>query len=552
MAKLLINGTEYDYIEGTKYEVVAANFQKDYDNLIALCTVNGKITELIKPVKGDAEVKFITLSDSIGHKAYVRTAIMTLIKSVYDCLGQEEIQRIKVQFTIGQGYYIQTDLKSGPMNDDILAKIRKRMAELVDVDRPITKSALPKDEALKLFEKEGMYDKVKLFKYRQSSNINVYSLDGYYDYYYGYMLPSTGYLKYYDMMCFEKGLMLLLPSKKDPTKINFFEPKEKLFGALDRANEWGEMMGINNVGELNDAVCNGSINDMILVAEALQERHVSEIAKEIVNRGNVKFVMIAGPSSSGKTSFSHRLSIQLRTYGMVPHPIAMDDYFVERDETPIDADGNYDFECIEAIDTKLFNDNMMRLLKGEDVELPSFNFKTGHKEFNGKHLQLGADDILVIEGIHGLNPKSSELLPDESKYKIFISALTTLNIDDHNRIPTTDARLIRRMVRDYRTRGASAKRTIGMWESVRRGEEQNIFPYQECADVMFNSALIYELAALKQYAEPILYSISKDEPEYYEAKRLLKFLDYFVGIDSKDVPNNSLCREFVGGSYFNV
>ena len=552
MAKLTIDGKEYDFLEGTKYEVVAADFQKDYNNLIALCMVNGKITELIKPVKADAEVKFITLADSIGHKAYVRTAIMTLIKALYDCLGQEEIKRIKVQFTIGQGYYIQTDLKSGPMNDEILDKVRKTMSAIVDGDRPITKSTLPKDDAIRLFEREGMSDKVSLFKYRQSSNVNVYCLDGYYDYYYGYMLPSTGYLKYYDLMCFEKGLMLLLPSKKDPTKINFFEPKEKLFAALDRANEWGEMMGINNVGELNEAVCNGSINDMILVAEALQERHISEIAREIVNRGNVKFVMIAGPSSSGKTSFSHRLSIQLRTFGLVPHPIAMDDYFVEREQTPLDADGKLDFECIEAIDTELFNDNMMRLLKGEDVQLPTFNFKTGHKEFNGKHLQLGADDILVIEGIHGLNPKSSELLPDESKYKIFISSLTTLNIDDHNRIPTTDARLIRRMVRDYRTRGASAKRTIGMWESVRRGEEQNIFPFQECADVMFNSALIYELAALKQYAEPILYSISKDEPEYYEAKRLLKFLDYFVGIDSKDVPSNSLCREFVGGSYFNV
>jgi uridine kinase len=294
------------------------------------------------------------------------------------------------------------------------------------------------------------------------------------------------------------------------------------------------------------------MSDMILVQEALLERRIGEIAKTIVDKGNVKFVLIAGPSSSGKTTFSHRLSIQLRTYGKIPHPIALDDYFVNREFTPKDEKGDYDFECLEAIDVKQFNEDMTRLLSGERVELPSFNFKTGQREYRGNFKQLGAEDILVIEGIHGLNPKTTYSLPDESKFKIYISALTNLNIDEHNRIPTTDGRLLRRMVRDARTRGASAKRTIAMWPSVRRGEEKYIFPFQEAADEMFNSVLIYELAVLKQYAEPLLFSIKPEEPEYYEAKRLLKFLEYFQGIDSENVPSNSICREFIGGSCFPV
>ena len=311
-------------------------------------------------------------------------------------------------------------------------------------------------------------------------------------------------------------------------------------------------MDIEDVGDLNEKVCEGSINDMILVAEALQERRIGEIARQIVERGNVKFVPIAGPSSSGKTTFSHRLSIQLRTHGLNPHPIAVDDYFVNREDTPLDENGDYNFECLEAIDVELFNQNMASLLKGERVELPTFNFKTGHREYAGHFMQLGEDDILVIEGIHGLNDKMSYMLPTESKFKIYISALTSLNVDGHNRIPTTDGRLLRRMVRDYRTRGASAKRTIQMWPNVRKGEEENIFPFQEGADVMFNSVLIYELAALKQYAEPILYSIGPDEPEYYEARRLLKFLGYFLSIPSESLPHNSIAREFVGGSCFDV
>ena len=552
MAKLTINGAVAEYEDGLKYEIVAMDYQKDFDDTIALTIVNGKITELCKPIKGDAEVSFITLKDAIGNKCYVRTATMIAMKACYDVLGKDNLARLVLDYAIGQGYYIDVNLNKGELTDEMVSEIKERMQEIVELDKPITKRSYPKEEAMKLFKELGMDDKLKLFRFRGSSSINVYCMDDFYDYYYGYMLPRAGYVKYFDLFKYESGIMLMLPKKETPTKLDFFEPREKLFNSMYTASSWGRMMGIENIGDLNEAVCDGSINDMILVAESLQERRISEIAKEIVDRGDVKFILIAGPSSSGKTSFSHRLSIQLRTYGKKPHPIGMDDYYVDREKTPRDADGNYDFECIEAIDTELFNKDMMRLLKGEEVDMPHFNFKTGKREYNGHTLKLGSEDILVIEGIHGLNPKTSELLPDDSKFKIFISALTTLNIDDHNRIPTTDARLLRRMVRDARTRGASAKQTISMWPSVRRGEEQYIFPYQETADVMFNSALIYELAALKTYAEPLLYNVYPGEPEYFEAKRLLKFLQYFVGIDPKDVPNNSLCREFVGGSYFNV
>ena len=426
------------------------------------------------------------------------------------------------------------------------------MNELVEANIPIKKKTYPIAEAVELFEEQGMTDKVNLFKYRMSSSVNVYSIEDYYDYFYGYMLPSTGYIKSFIVMAYEEGFLLLLPDKNDPFNLDTFEPREKLFRSMDTTTEWGNAMGIGTVGDLNNKICDGELEDMILVQEALQERKISEIAAQIASRDGVKFVMIAGPSSSGKTSFSHRLSIQLRTHGLKPHPIGVDDYFVNREDTPLDENGNYNFECLEAIDVQGFNDDMVALLEGKRVELPTFNFKTGHREYNGNFLQLGDDDILVIEGIHGLNDKMSYKLPTKSKFKIYISALTCLNIDGHNRIPTTDGRLLRRIVRDARTRGNGAKRTIEMWPSVRRGEEENIFPYQESADVMFNSAMIYELAALKLYAEPLLYGIGKDEPEYLEAQRLLKFLGYFVSIPSDKIPINSIAREFVGGSIFKV
>ena len=551
MITVKINGEERQYPQGATYEDVANDYQKEYDNLIALAARDGKIRELFKKLTRDCEITFFTLKDDVGNKTYVRSATMLFLKAVFDVFGRETVQNCRVEFAIGNGSYISPKGKINATEENA-AKIRNRMRELVEAKTPFLKKSYSRDNAMELFRREGMKDKEKLFRYRRGSFVNIYEMDGYYDYYYGYMLPNAGYVKWFDVIAYEDGFMLLLPDKKNPTHVKPFQERKLLFRTLKESEEWGKEIGIETVGDLNDQICRGSLSELILVQEAQQERKIGEIAKSIVDRGGVKFVMIAGPSSSGKTSFSHRLSIQLKTLGKTPHPIALDDYFVNREFTPRDENGDYNFECLEAIDVKQFNDDMCRLLAGERVELPSFNFKTGKREYKGNFKQLGKDDILVIEGIHGLNEKTSYALPEESKYKIYISALTNINIDEHNRIPTTDGRLLRRMIRDARTRGAGARQTIDMWGSVRRGEEQNIFPFQEDADAMFNSVLIYELAVLKQFAEPLLFQIDKGEPEYYEAKRLLKFLEYFLGVTSESLPNNSLCREFVGGSCFNV
>jgi len=551
MAKLIINGVEKEYEAGTSFEAVANDYQAQYKGEIALVKENGKIKELHKTVTKDATLEFVTLRENIGHKTYERSATMLLVKAVSDVIGSKIDGKIKVEFSIGKGIFcsVKGNFKA---TDNLVEHVNVRMNELVEANIPIVKQTMALNDAIELFEEQGMTDKVNLFKYRMSSTVNVYSIEDYYDYYYGFMLPSTGYIKSFIVMAHEEGLLLLLPDKDDPFSLDTFEPREKLFQSMATTTQWGVEMGIGTVGDLNNRICAGELEDIILVQEALMERRISEIASEIAARDGVKFVMIAGPSSSGKTSFSHRLSIQLRTHGLKPHPIAVDDYFVNREDTPLDENGDYNFECLEAIDVKQFNEDMVALLEGKRVELPSFNFKIGKREYLGNYMQLGEDDILVIEGIHGLNDKMSYMLPTESKFKIYISSLTCLNIDGHNRIPTTDGRLLRRMVRDARTRGTQAKRTIQMWPSVRRGEEENIFPYQESADVMFNSASIFELAALKLYAEPLLYDIRPEDPEYLEAQRLLKFLGYFVSIPSDKIPINSISREFVGGSIFKV
>ena len=546
-----VNGRSREYPAGITFGEIAGVYQKDYPYQIALAVRNGKIKELFKKVDQDCTVEFLTLADDTGHKTYNRTATIILMKAINDVIGLDKIEKIKMEFAIGSGYYCA---KKGDFEftEEVVAKIKAKMQEYIDKDFCVIKKSMPIEEANVLFAKQKMTDKVSLFRYRGSSTVNVYNLDGYYDYYYGFMLPSTGYVKYFDLQKYENGLVLILPNKKDPTVLEEFQPLPKLFKSMEIAADWGEKLGVDTVSDLNDQIRKGGFNELVLVQEALQERRISEIASDIVSRGGVKFVMIAGPSSSGKTTFSHRLSVQLRTHGLTPHPIAADDYFVDREKTPKQPNGDYDFECLEAIDTQKFNEDMCALLAGERVELPTFNFVTGKREYKGNFKQLGPDDILVIEGIHGLNDRMSYALPAESKYKIYISALTTLNVDEHNRIPTTDGRLLRRLVRDARTRGATAKRTIQMWPSVRNGETENIFPFQESADAMFNSALIYELAVLKPFAEPLLYSIEKGEPEYFEAVRLLKFLSYFLGVGTEELPKNSIVREFVGGSCFHV
>jgi uridine kinase len=549
--KVEINGTIYEYPSSTTLLEISRDFQKDYKNEIILAFVNNKLRELFKHVTDNSKIRFVTIAEDAGHKTYMRGMILIMLKAFYAEFGAENVEKVSVEYTIGNGLYCDYE-GTVPITKERIQAVKQRMQEIVQRDVPFMKRSIGTDDAIELFRKYRMFDKEKLFRYRRVSKANIYSLDGFEDYYYGYMPASSGAVKYFDLMEYDEGFLITIPNKKNPTVVEPFVPQQKLYNTLKEANLWAKMLDIPNVGALNDVISQGNINELILVQEALQEKKISDIAEAIKNAGGKKFIMIAGPSSSGKTTFSYRLSIQLKAHGLKPHPIAVDNYFVDREKTPKDEQGNFNFESLQAIDLKQFNKDMTDLLNGKTVDIPNFNFVSGRREYKGNFLTLGQEDILVIEGIHGLNDALSYSLPRESKYKIYISALTQLNIDEHNRIPTTDGRLLRRMVRDARTRGASAQKTISMWPSVRRGEDENIFPFQEDADAMFNSALIYELAVLKQYAEPILFGIDRNCEEYVEAKRLLKFLDYFIGTPSEAVPKNSILKEFLGGSCFKV
>lgn len=551
MYEVNVGNDRFEVNDGTTVGDIKELINSNDKQNIILAKVNGKLRELNRKIDESCSIEFITTRQQDGARTYMRGAIFMLIKSVYDVIGVDNIYNFSVKYSLGSGYYCEYQGKE-ELTRVLLDKIENYMKELVKRDIPFEKYSTNTDKAMEKFRENGMYDKEKLFRYRRVSRTNMYKLENFEDYFYGYMPSTTGDIKYFKLHLFDEGLILQLPNRSNPNELEDYKPEIKLFETLKESNNWGKMLGVDTVGALNEVISRGEIGDLMLVQEALQEKKIGKIAEEIAKNKNKKFVMIAGPSSSGKTTFSHRLSIQLMTLGLKPHPIAVDNYFKERDETPKDENGNYDFEILEAMDTELFNDHMTRLLAGERVEIPTFNFKTGKKEYKGNYLQLGKDDILVIEGIHCLNDKLSYSLPKESKYKIYISALAQINVDEHNRIPTTDGRLIRRIVRDNRTRGTMAKETIARWPSVRRGENNNIFPYQGEADVMFNSSLIYELAVLKQYVEPVLFGIDKEAPEYVEAKRLLKFLDYFVGVSSEEIPKNSILREFIGGSCFDV
>lgn len=551
MYNVKIGGEVRSYKKGTPYSEIAKEYQKNFENDIVLVIVNGKLRELHKTVKSDCVLEFETTAGNMGHNTYTRSMSLLLVKAIYDVADHKHVKKARVHYSLSKGYYYTID-GDVSLTEEFLEKIEGRMRDMVELNLPINKRTVSTDDAIALFGQHEMHDKERLFKYRCASKVNVYSINEFEDYYYGYMVPSTGYLKYFRLYKYDDGLVLQMPEQSKPTVVPEFVPPNKLFQVLKESTSWGDMQGIETVGALNDKITQGNVQEIVLVQEALQEKKIAEIAATIAAKPEVKFILIAGPSSSGKTTFSHRLSIQLRACGLTPHPIAVDNYFVEREDNPKDENGNYDFECLEAVDIPLFNRQLSELLDGKEVVVPRFNFRTGKKEYKGDTMKLGENDVLVIEGIHCLNPKLTMNLPDENKFKIYISALTQLNVDEHNRIPTTDGRLLRRIVRDARTRGSSASRTINMWQSVRRGEEKNIFPYQEEADVMFNSALIYELAVLKPYVEAQLFGIDRDAPEYMEAKRLLKFLDYFVGIGTENVPANSLLREFIGGGCFEI
>ena len=550
MALVKIHGITKEYPEGTTWMEVAREHQKAYEYDILLVRVNGKLQELHKQVK-DCELSFVTAKDKPGMSAYQRSASLMMLKAFYSVAGAGNVEKLMIDFSIGRGFFVEAR-GNFVLNQEFLDAVKAKMREYVERKIPIMKRSVSTDDAIELFEKLGMYDKARLFRYRMVSRVNIYSIDGFEDYYYGYMVQNTGYIKHFDLIPYHYGFVMVMPDRKTPDVLHRFTPSDKLFATLSESTEWGRRMDLETVGALNDRIAKGDMSHLILIQEALQEKNIAEIAAQIAARKNARFVMIAGPSSSGKTTFSHRLSVQLEAIGLKPHPIAVDNYFVNRVDSPRDEHGNYNYEILECLDVELFNRDMTGLLEGKQVELPYYNFKKGVREYKGNFLQLGEGDILVIEGIHCLNDRLSYTLPADSKFKIYISALTQLNIDEHNRIPTTDGRLLRRMVRDARTRGSSARETIRMWPSVRRGEEENIFPFQEEADAMFNSALVYELAVLKQYAQPLLFAIPKDSEEWLEAKRLLKFLDYFIGVSSEDIPKNSILREFIGGSCLNV
>ena len=558
--------------ESDTLEAVADRFKDYYEDDIILGIVNGRLRELNKKIKSDCELSFVTTADRDGRRTYRRSVVLLLQRAIYDVYGS--MTQLHVMHSLGEGYYCQlekavecADSQQEKYNEDTdqgsrenseksvtehdIDRIVCSMYSFVEKDLPITKHSAKTQYAEQLFKEKGLHDKERLLHYRRSSRVNLYELDGVVDYFYGFMAPSTGMLKYFDIVPYESGFVLLFPGAHSRS-VEPLETSNKLFHTLDDSREWSKMLGIGTIGSLNDAIAAGRGQEIMLLQEALMEQKIGNLAAQIASDDKKKFVMIAGPSSSGKTSFANRLSIQLIAKGRKPHPLSLDDYYVDRELCPKHPDGSFDFECLESIDVKLFNEDMNRLLKGEAVDMPSFNFKTGKREYRGRKLTLGADDILVIEGIHGLNDRLSQLIPPEHKFKIYISALTQLNIDEHNPLSTTDERLIRRIVRDARTRGTNAMETIAMWPSVRKGERENIFPFQEQADVMFNSALVYELAVLKVYAEPLLFGIERDCPEYLEAKRLLKLLDYFLPMPADGIPNNSLLREFVGGSCFNV
>lgn len=551
MMKVNVDGVEYIYPKGTLYQAIAADFQEGYAHDILLVNRNGKLCELHKALDRDCTLKMITAEEKPGMQTYERSVVFLMLKAFYDVVGRENVERISVEYSISHALFIRAK-GNFTLSQELLNRVEERMRMISEQAVPIQKKSISTDDAVELFRKTQMYDKAQLLSFRINSHVNIYFLDEFSDYFYGYMVPDTGYLKCFGLQLFESGFVLRLPDQKNPSQLGAFHPSMKVFRELYDATLRSETLHISNVAEMNGVIAQGNATHMILAHEAMMEKKIGDIAGEIAARKDVRFVMIAGPSSSGKTTFSHRLSTQLLACGLHPHAIATDNYFKNRSETPLDQNGQYDFESLGAMDVEQFNADMTRLLRGETVEIPQFNFKKGVREYNGNYLTLGAQDVLVIEGIHCLNDQLSYSLPKESKYKIYISCLTTLNVDDHNYIPTTDARLLRRIERDARTRGYSARATIQMWPSVRRGEENNIFPFQDSADMIFNSALIYEIALVKPYVEPLLFGVPKDCEEYIEAKRLLKFLNYFLPIPADDVPKTSLMREFVGGGCYKV
>lgn len=554
MSKCIIeclnNGKSRKYPEGTTLSEILKdqNLKNTYPIIGAY--VNNRLKELSYRVFGPKKITFIDLTNSDGMRMYERSLSFVLYKAVVD-LYPEAV--LKIHHSISKGFYCEIENlpNQGAITYEIVEKIKKRMNEIIAEDIPFKREHLDTEKAIEIFNKHGLTEKTKLLHTRKTLYTSVYTLDDKADYFFGYLAPSTGYLQKFDLVKYFDGILLRKPDRNNPEQIADCVVQNKMFDIFKEHKNWAKVLKFENIGSLNECVDNNNINEFIKISEALHEKKVVQIADMIHNRKDkVRFIFISGPSSSGKTSFCKRLDIQLKVAGFKTLSISLDNYFVSREETPLDENGDYDFEALEAIDINLFNSNLKSLIKGEEVDLPTFDFPTGQKIYGKKVKKIDDDYVILIEGIHALNPKLTPSIANELKFRIYVSALTQIAIDNHNRIPTTDNRLLRRMVRDYKYRSYSALNTLKRWASVRRGEEKNIFPHQEQADVMFNSALIYELGVLKKQAEPLLREIRESDEKYAEAKRLLKFLSYFHPVPDKEIPPTSILREFLGGSSF--
>lgn len=512
--------------------------------------VNNRVEGLNFKVYNNKDVEFLDVRDSSGMRTYVRTLCFILCKAVADIYPEG---RIYLEHPVSKGYFCNLRIGRSITLEDV-TRIKLRMKEIVAQNIYFHRVECHTSEAVRLFSERNMFDKVKLLETSGSLYTYYYTLDDTMDYYYGNLLPSTGFIHQFDVVKYYDGILLRIPDKKNPNVLEEVVKQEKMYEVFKEYLTWLGIMNMHNVGDFNITCNKGYATDIINVAEALQEKKIVRIADDIHDRGKkgnpVRMILISGPSSSGKTTFSKRLSIQLMANGLKPYPISLDNYFVNREDTPKDEKGDYDYESLHALDLKFFNEQLQTLLKGEEVELPRFNFTTGSREFKGDKFKLDENTILILEGIHALNPNLTPHIPEEKKFKVYVSALTTISLDDHNWIPTTDNRLLRRIVRDYNYRGYSAEETISRWPSVRAGEDKWIFPYQENADVMFNSSLLFEFAVLRRHAEPILMSVPRNCPEYSEAYRLLRFIKYFVPVQDNEIPPTSLLREFLGGSSF--
>ncbi len=512
--------------------------------------VNNKVESLDFRVYYNKDIEFLDITSSSGMRTYVRSLFFILVKAVEELYPQGSIS---LEHPISKGYFCKLHIDRTIGLDDV-QRIKQKMQEIIAADIPYTRTESHTEEVVRLFEKRGMMDKARLLDTYGQLYSYYYQLGDTVDCYYSSLVPSTGYIHLFDIVKYYDGLLLRIPNRENPTKLEEVVKQEKMLEVFQEYHRWNQILGISTVGDLNVACNHGHATDLINVSEALQEKKIAQIADEITHRNQdgqrVKLVLISGPSSSGKTTFSKRLSIQLMTNGLKPYPISLDDYFVNRNDTPLDENGKHDFESLYAVDLPFFEEQLSTLLNGGEVELPRYNFTTGKREMSGKKLRIDEHMILIIEGIHALNPALTPHIPNENKYKVYVSALTTILLDNHNYIPTTDNRLLRRIIRDYKYRNYSAEETIARWPSVREGEEKWIFPYQENADAMFNSALLFELAVLKDYVEPVLRKVPNRCPEYSEAHRLLRFLNYFVSVQDKELPPTSLLREFLGGSSF--